>query len=103
MPASKPFDLDALEREGTPEPFTFRAGGEKFTVTDMKERDWSDLAETQDEPKSWMRLYLGDDFDRFAGLPHGTVPSWKLEQLVGAINAHFGVGEPGEDNASSGS
>jgi hypothetical protein len=96
------FDLDALERESTPEPFTFTVSGESFTVEDMQNRDWQDLLSLGDDVEASLKFALGDDqyahFRSIRGLP-----SWKLERLVRAMAEHFGIGSPEKDDGSSGS
>jgi hypothetical protein len=98
----KIFDLDALEREATTDPFGFSAGGKKFTATDVNDIDWQDLVDAGDDLDKLLPLVLGDDqyaeFRKIRG-----VPAWKLRRLVLGMQAHFGIGTPEKDDGSSGS
>lgn len=96
------FDLDALERESTPEPFTFTVKGENFAIADVQEHDWQGLLTVGEDIEANLRMALGDaEYDRFKAIRG--VPSWRLERLVRAMTEHFGLGAPGEDGGSSGS
>lgn len=96
------FSLDALEREGAPEPFEFAVGGKRFTVEDVQARDWQDLLAIGEDPEQGLRVTLGaEQYERFRQIRG--VPSWKLERLMKAIAEHFGLGTPGEGDGSSGS
>jgi hypothetical protein len=96
------FSLDALEREGKPDPFQFAVGGERFVVEDMEERDWQDLLFIGDDPEKGLQVSLGDEqYLRFKEIRG--VPSWKLQKLMEAIAEYFGLAMPGEDAGSSGS
>lgn len=100
----KVFNLDGLEREGeVPEPFNFTVNGKRFQVDDVESHDWQDLvAVDADDPSSALRGILGaEDYERLVAIRG--VPMWKLTQLLDAITAHFGLGESGESDASSGS
>lgn len=93
-------DLDALEREGTPGPFVVKLDGRPWTLADPQELDWKQLdrlgtvsAETD------LRLLLGkEQFEEFRKI---SMPGWKFEKLMEAWRAHYGLGGPGEADASS--
>jgi hypothetical protein len=94
------FNLDTLEREGeAPEPFSFVANGERYTVADLESGDWRLLA--SGDPAQTLQGALGDE--QYAKFTKKATPMWKVNRLADAITAHFGLGEPGEGNASSGS
>jgi hypothetical protein len=98
----KVFNLDALDREGAPEPFQFSVKGQRFVVDDIESRDWQDLVAMGDDPEEGLRVALGpDQWEKFRAVKG--VPMWKVGKLVEAISEHFGLGEPGEGDASSGS
>lgn len=85
------FNLDALERDGRPEPFIARVGGLDFEFADPAELDWQ-IQELGG--RAFMRAMLGaEQFEAFCALPAGTVPDWKLEQLAEHIRAHYAAGE----------
>lgn len=100
--AKSTFDLDALEREATPEPFTFAAGGKQFTAKDVDDNDWQDLVAAGDDLDKLLPLALGGEqyaeFKKVRG-----VPAWKLVKLVQAMTEHYGIGNSGEGTGSSGS
>ena len=93
-------NLDSLEREGTPaKPFPFTAGGKRYVVEDIEDADWRLLA--SDSPRDILQAALRDE--QFASFASKPLPLWKIKVLAEAIVAHFGLGEPGEGDASSGS
>jgi hypothetical protein len=92
------FDLDALERDDTPEPFAFTIGGRIFYLAAPSDVDWhGQTAFNGGDPTEVMPLLLGDqfaDFDQFA------IPGWKLDKLIVAWGRHNGITIP-ESPASS--
>lgn len=97
-PAPVDLDLDALERDGTrPGPFTFRIGGESFTLTDPREIDWQDLLVAQRNPMMFIRFTIGDeDYQRFV---RQRLPEWKMEKLMVNFFKHFGMTDSPEARA----
>lgn len=97
-------NLDALEREGEREPFAFALKGRRYEVTDPSELDWRVTAELNSGGANARYLFeqlLGEkQYKEFAAVQ---LPDWKAGKLLTAIGEHYGVGEPGEGNASSGS
>jgi hypothetical protein len=95
------FDLDALERDDTAEPFVFTVAGQTFTFAHPGDVDWRYTeALEQGSPVALCKALLGEeDYARFADLP---IPAWKLNKLVAAWGRHNGI-ELGESGASSGS
>lgn len=103
MVEKKPtFDLDALEREGAKEPFVVQIGGERANFSDPQELDWQELVTMNTEdPHQFLRAVIApDDQDKFF---NAHMPAWKLNKLVEAYMAHYGMPMPGEVDASSGS
>lgn len=99
------FDLDKLEREGEqPEPFTFRHGGKVFTLSDPAEIDYRDIVELGSAGgygnAVMVARLLGDE--QYQELVDaGPLPQWKVEPLIDAWTAHYGLPSLGEAAASS--
>lgn len=92
-PASAVFDVDALQRDGTAEPFRFTLGGEDFTCADPDDMDWQVAdALSADDVAGIMRATLGEQYAAFAKHP---MPVWKLTALGKAVNEHYSLGEDG--------
>ena len=95
-------DLDALEREGRPEPLKITYRGEEFTLADPRLMSWSDYNtidfEQVDGP---IRTVLDvDDLERFMALK----PSMQaLEVLTNRITEHYFGTTQGESEGSSAS
>ncbi|HET7388425.1 MAG TPA: hypothetical protein VFJ19_17365 [Nocardioidaceae bacterium] len=98
-PSEVSLDLDTLEKESDPGPFTFRAGGERFEVRDVRDVDWQDLL-TVDLGIESLRAALGDDWKRFEKV---RLSGWKLDKLIAGFMRHYGLGNSGEGDASAGS
>lgn len=91
-------DLDALEREGEiAGPFTFQNEGHTFTMIDPQEIDWQDLVSAMRNPALFVRyaLSLADQKVFFAQ----RVPGWKMNKLMEAYVAHFGLPDLGNASA----
>jgi hypothetical protein len=89
------FDLDALVNESTKKPFTFKIDGKAFTLVDPMERDWKVIEELEEyaagnrlKPVFEILLLDRKQYDAFLKL---TMPTWKLIELLGAWQRHFGV------------
>jgi hypothetical protein len=96
------FDLDALERDSD-DTFPFTAGGVTFHLANPEGLDWREqlrLADT-DSNAVLLEVLLGDEYEAFKALDVA-MPVWKIERLVEAAGAHFGISVP-ESVASPGS
>lgn len=94
------FDVDALEREDTPEPFTTKLGGRKFQLVDPAACSWEDLAIITSQPASFLAAAVGEK-DREAFIEAlGKLPTWKVNALSGAYREHFALTDSGEAGAS---
>lgn len=93
------FDLDAVEDEATQTPFTFTLGGEVFTMLAPEDADWQVMTDTDrpDWTRAFMQELLAEEYERFA---KHSVPIRKLNKLIEACTAHYGV-TPGESKASA--
>jgi hypothetical protein len=93
-------DLDALEREGAPEPFTAQLGGEEFTFNDAQDVDWQELMDALGgDLKNFFRLTLGQDKgEEFLAKK---LPTWKMRKLMELYVDHHGLGDQGNANGSS--
>lgn len=84
-------NLDALEREGAPPPFTIVHGGQPFTLADPRELDWRVIDRLGTGPADAdLRALLGDQYEQFAAHP---MPGWKLDALLEKWREHYGLGE----------
>lgn len=97
---AKSFDLDALEREGAPEPFAAIIDGDQFIFNDPQEMDWQDaVAIGPNDVKPFLLASLGpDQYDDFM---KKRMPLWKLMKLSEAVQQHYGMLPEGEEDASS--
>ena len=94
-PTSKvSLDLDALEREGAPEPFSIRLAGRVYAFADAMEIGWQEMMAAFQDPRRFFRLTLSDEDAKefFAA----DLPSWKLRKLMDSYREHHGMVEPGE-------
>lgn len=91
-------DLDALEAEARDEPFTFKLGGEVFTMLPPEEADWQISASLSEGEglQEFVAALLGDDYERFT---QHKLPTWKLTKLIDQCTAHYNI-TPGESRAS---
>lgn len=98
---SNVFDLDALEREGTKDSFVVKVGGKSVTFRDPQDLDWQDVSELNaDNPVDFVHAVVAkDDADHFFSCE---VPAWKLNKLFEAYLDHYGITQPGEAPALSG-
>ncbi len=91
-------DLDALEREGAvAEQFTFQHKGRTYRMMDPQDIDWQDLLSGLRNPAMFVRfaMPLADQAEFFAA----RVPAWKMNKLMEAWQAHFGLPDLGNVNA----
>lgn len=85
-------NLDALEREGAPGPFTFVHSGREYTLRDPEDIDWQDLISAMSDGIVFLRLALPEqDRESFFA---SKLPSWKLKALMKAYNEHYGIADP---------
>ncbi|MCO6011411.1 hypothetical protein NE236_41325 [Actinoallomurus purpureus] len=97
-PKKKAFDLDALEREGTKDPFVVRAGGREFTFPDPMEMDYQQaISFDPRDVDRLIRALLGEDYEAFVAVG---MPVWKVAKLVEVLQEYYGLPQEGEDDAS---
>ncbi len=92
------FDLDAVENEARETTFTFRLGGEMFTMLPPEDVDWQ-IAENisgGEGLRAFVAELMGEDYERFA---QHKLPSRKLGLLIEECIRFYGV-SPGESKAS---
>jgi hypothetical protein len=92
--ADATLDLDALEREQAPDPFSFVHEGRTFVLADPQEMDWRDIVDALGHPELFFRSALSDE-DRKVFLSQ-KMPAWKLGALVKRYREHYGMLDPGE-------
>jgi hypothetical protein len=94
------FDLDALEAEANEEPFTFRLGGDVFTLAAPEDADWQvidELSETNAGLRAFIQeLMSAEDWEKFSS---HKLSSKKLTALLDACNQHYGA-TPGKSRTS---
>ncbi len=92
-PATPALDLDALEREGAPDPFDFVLEGKRYIMSDPKSVDWQDLLAAMSNPVMFFRLVLpADDQALFF---QTRLSAWKMQKLMEAYQTHYGMPSPG--------
>lgn len=92
--ADATLDLDAMEREQAPAPFSFIHLGRTFVLADPQEMDWRDIVDALGHPELFFRSALSDE-DR-AEFLRQKMPAWKLGALVKRYREHYGMLDPGE-------
>lgn len=102
-PGKVDMNLDTLDMEAAAPPFTFVAGGQRFVVENIEDRQWQDLMEFDDtDPEETIKMILGNDqYDAFREIKG--ISMRKIKSLLTAIRGHFGLGDLGEGDASPGS
>jgi len=103
IPQSVDLDLDALEAEATQKPFTFRLGGEVFTMCGPDDVDWQVQARLDsDDTESFMafiRELLGADDEVFKRFCSHRLTGKQLTKLTRACYDHYATTPP-ESQAS---
>jgi hypothetical protein len=95
------FDLDALERDDTAEPFRFTVAGQTFVFSAPGDVDWRFTeALERGSAVALVEALLGEE--EYAAFHEIPLPAWKLNKLVEEWGRHNGV-ELGESAASSAS
>lgn len=97
---SSSLDLDALEREGRPEPLTITYRGEEFTLLDPVLMPWEEYSATDwDTPDAPVKSIMSDvDRERFMALK----PSMRaLEVLAERVTDYYTGLTRGESDGSS--
>lgn len=85
-------DLDTLERENPPEPFTFRHGGRRYFLRDPQDVDWQELLLAIDNSYRFFNSVLpADDQKEFFEAP---MASWKMKALMERYQVHYGLPDP---------
>lgn len=85
-------DLDALERENAPAPFTFRHDGRRYLLRDPQDIDWQELMLAIDNSFQFFRSVLpADDQQQFFA---AKMPSWKMKALMERYQQHYGLPDP---------
>lgn len=96
-PAPISLNLDTLEREnGVEVPFVAVIGGKTLVFSDPAEQPWQDLMDL-DDPEEFARMCLSED-DRGHFLEH-PLEAWKMNELLRAFQAHYGLGDRGNASA----
>lgn len=108
--AAAHLDLDELEREDDPGPFTFTLGGRDYLMIDPQDLDWRELTEVIEVANSErgavggltdaLNKILGDEGDVEAFWKN-RMPAFKLDRLLTDYMAHYKLPTPGEAGASS--
>ena len=109
MAQAKPktsLDLDALEREGDPGPFSVTLGGHIYEMIDPQSLDYRDLVDLMvaagngDIVVALGGMLPEDERDEFW---ENRIPAFKLNAMIEGYLAHYGIDlNAGEPRASSG-
>lgn len=85
-------DLDTLERENAPAPFTFRHSGRRYLLRDPQDIDWQELIlAIQDSFQFFRSVLPADDQQEFFTAP---MASWKMKALMERYQDHYGLPDP---------
>lgn len=85
-------DLDVLERENAPAPFTFVHQGRRFMMSDPQEVDWQELMVAISNPHMFFRHVLPPEYHEPFFATH--MPSWKMSALMERYSQHYGLPDP---------
>lgn len=93
-PTMVSLDLDALEREGTVEPFVIKLGGERYVMVDAMDLDWRDLSLAQTDPISFFDIVIAEDQrDKFK---QQRMTVFQVDKMMRAYMDHHGMPLPGD-------
>lgn len=96
-PAPITLNLDTFEEEKGPEfPFVAMVNGRRLEFSNPQELAWQDVMAI-DNPSEFARLCLSEEDRKFFLAEKINVR--KLNALMSAFRAHYGVGSLGEDDA----
>lgn len=85
-------DLDTLEREDPPTPFTFRHNERRYMLRDPQDIDWQELLLAIEDSYQFFRSVLpADDQNDFFKAP---MASWKMKALMERYQVHYGLPDP---------
>ena len=98
-PAPIGINLDTIEREGGAfEPFVAVLDNHRYVMSDASEVDWKVLALAERDSRTFFKAVLSpEDFTRMIST---RLPAWKVNALMAAYRAHFGLVESPESDAS---
>ncbi len=93
-------DLDSLEREGAPEPFTVKLGEKVYVFADAMDVDWQELMTslTGNMVHFFHLVMPNDEAKEFLAQK---LPTWKMRKLMELYTEHHGLTDPGNRPASS--
>lgn len=96
---STELDLDALEREGRPDPLVIKVRGQSFTTTDPLMMSWKayDAVNWYDTHEILKAILAPEDLDRFEALD---ISQHALNALGERVSKHYFGTDPGESGAS---
>ena len=93
-------DLDALEREESPEPFVARVGGKVYRLVDPAAVSWNELASITSAPAAFLSVAVpAKQRDEFL-TALAELPTWKVNKLSGAYRQHFALTDSAGPDAS---
>lgn len=97
------FKLSSIEREKRPEPFEVElSDGALVTFADPKRLHFTVLTAIDDMPPvKQIETLTGSGWDKFKAEPG--IDGEALESIMGAWRDHYGLGDQGEADSSSGS
>lgn len=88
LPVSVDLDLDQAERPKGAEHFRTRVNKKVLSFANPEDLDWRDIL-LMENPAEIIRLALDDEDRRF--LYEQELPAWKMNKLLEAYQAHFGL------------
>ena len=90
-------NLDTVEREQVYEPYVVVVDGHPITMTDPKDLDWKVLL-TIDRPSQFFAHVVSDEDKQI--FKKAMIEGWKMEMLLRDYQTHYGLGTPGNGDAS---
>jgi hypothetical protein len=97
-PAPVALNLDTLDREARPGPFSVVLGGKPYVFLDPEDIDWRDLLHALKDPSVFFNLML--PADKSKAWAANKLPGWKLNALMDNYIQHYGLQSSPEAPAS---
>lgn len=99
MPKTQSFNLDELERDAVPEPFSVQIGGRVVRFGDLDSVPWQRRREAYESGQVWLECVLSPtDLEYVLAQP---LPVWKFRRLMAAYLEHFAAQQPEQQDTDT--